>query len=95
MISGISTPSGLMINGESSSNGLTVSHMRCGSWIITDEEIVMAENEFAPVTPGEMHGIAASLPIFARRRCQNINQPHVKDWVRIFSRPSSLVLAGT
>jgi len=55
----------------------------------------MAENEFAPVTPGEMHGIAASLPIFARRRCQNINQPHVKDWVRIFSRPSSLVLAGT
>src|SRR6516164_1291394 len=43
-----------MINGESSSNGLTVSHMRCGSWIITDEEIAMAENEFAPVTPGEV-----------------------------------------
>jgi hypothetical protein len=43
-----------MINGESSSNGLTVSHMRSGSWIITDEEIAMAENEFAPVTPGEM-----------------------------------------
>ena len=28
--------------------------MRCGSWIITDEEIAVAENEFAPVTPGEM-----------------------------------------
>ena len=54
MISGISTPSGLMINGESSSNGLTVSHMRSGLWIITDEEIAMVENEFAPVTPGEM-----------------------------------------
>ena len=24
------------------------------SWIITDEEIVMAENKFAPVTPDEM-----------------------------------------
>jgi len=43
-----------MIDGELSSNGLTVSHMRSGSWIITDEEIAMAENEFAPVTPGEM-----------------------------------------
>jgi addiction module HigA family antidote len=28
--------------------------MRSGSWIITDEEIAMVENEFAPVTPGEM-----------------------------------------
>ena len=43
-----------MINGESSSNGLTVSHMRSGLWIITDEEIAMVDNEFAPVTPGEM-----------------------------------------
>src|SRR5437588_12336359 len=43
-----------MINGESSSNGSTVSHMRCGSWIITEGEIAMVENEFAPVTPGEM-----------------------------------------
>jgi addiction module HigA family antidote len=42
-----------MINGQSSSNGLTMSHIRCGSWI-TDEEMAMAENEFAPVTPGEM-----------------------------------------
>jgi plasmid maintenance system antidote protein VapI len=28
--------------------------MRCGSWIITHEGIAMAENEFAPFTPGEM-----------------------------------------
>ncbi len=28
--------------------------MRCGSWIITEGEIAMVENEFAPVTPGEM-----------------------------------------
>jgi hypothetical protein len=38
---------------------------------------------------------AVLLPISADGRCQNINQHHVKDWVRIFSRPSSLVLAGT
>ena len=42
-----------MINGESSLSGLTVSHMRCGSWIITDGDCDGGEC-FVPVTPSEM-----------------------------------------